>query len=213
MPPPRAILQCPAHPTKSHHKLRGGDVLLVFVVCMVVWQVITCVQPTSPSLMRLSMMLIPYSVLMRSSRYHAMYSSSIVGEPVDRDAREVALVEELLLEMAEEPLRGRVAGAAALRAHRAGQPVALADAYPFRPPVVAAAVRVDDGRVADLTPVRGVAPRAPGHGHEPVPGHQAHDPFGGHDDARAPQFQVDVPVPVTAPAVLEHAAPDGTFTG
>ncbi len=39
-----------------------------------------------------------------------MYSLSIVGEPVDRDAREVALVEELLLEMAEEPLHGRVAG-------------------------------------------------------------------------------------------------------
>ena len=58
--------------------------------------------------MRLSMMLIPYSVLMRSSRYHVMYSSSIVGEPVDHDAREVALVEELLLETAEEPLRGRV---------------------------------------------------------------------------------------------------------
>ena len=170
--------------------------MLDFVVCMVVWQVITCVQPTSPSLMRLSMMLIPYSVLMRSSRYHVMYSSSIIGEPVDRDAREVALVEELLLEMAEEPLHGRVVRAAALRAHRAGQPVALADAYPFRPPVVAAAVRVDDGRLADLTPVRGVAPRAPGHGHEPVPGHQAHDPFGGHDDARAPQFQVDAPVPV-----------------
>lgn len=57
--------------------------------------------------MRLSMMLIPYSVLMRSSRYHVMYSSSI-SEPVDRDAREVALVEELLLETAEDPLRGRV---------------------------------------------------------------------------------------------------------
>lgn len=163
---------------------------------MVVWQVITCVQPTSPSLMRLSMMLIPYSVLMRSSRYHVMYSSSIVGEPVDRDAREVALVEELLLEMAEEPLCGRVVRAAALRAHRADQPAALADAYPFRPLVVAAAVRVDDRRLADLTPVRGVAPRAPGHGHELVPGHQAHDPFGGHDDAHAPQFQVDAPVPV-----------------
>jgi len=37
-----------------------------------------------------------------------MYSSSIVSEPVDRDAREVALVEELLLETAEDPLRGRV---------------------------------------------------------------------------------------------------------
>lgn len=58
--------------------------------------------------MRLSMMLIPYSVLMRSSRYHVMYSSSIVSEPVDRDAREVALVEELLLETAEDPLCGRV---------------------------------------------------------------------------------------------------------
>ena len=92
--------------------------------------------------MRLSMMLIPYSVLMRSSRYHVMYSSSIVGEPVDRDAREVALVEELLLEMAEEPLCGRVVRAAALRAHRADQPAALADAYPFRPLVVAAAVGI-----------------------------------------------------------------------
>lgn len=60
--------------------------------------------------MRLSMMLIPYSVLMRSSRYHVMYSSSIVGEPVDRDAREVALVEELLLEMAEEPSTAALPG-------------------------------------------------------------------------------------------------------
>ena len=74
--------------------------------------------------------------------------------------------------------------------------MALADAYPFRPLVVAAAVRVGDRRLADLAPVRGVAPHAPGHGHELVPGHQAHDPFGGHDDAHAPQFQVDVPVPV-----------------
>ena len=163
--------------------------------------------------MRLSMMLIPYSVLMRSSRYHVMYSSSIVGEPVDRDAREVALVEELLLETAEEPLRGRVVRRTAFRAHRTRQVVVHADADPFRPLVVAAAVRVGDRRLADLTPVRGVAPRAPGHGHEPVPGHQAHDPFGGHDDARAPQFQVDAPVPVTAPAVLEHVAPGGTFTG
>ena len=37
-------------------------------------------------------------------------SSSIVSEPVDRDAREVALVEELLLETAEEPLRGACLG-------------------------------------------------------------------------------------------------------
>ena len=90
--------------------------------------------------MRLSMMLIPYSVLMRSSRYHVMYSSSIVSEPVDRDAREVALVEELLLEtVLKTPPRPRC-----LRL----QPFALiervspyfADAYPFRPLVVAAAV-------------------------------------------------------------------------
>ena len=64
------------------------------------------------------------------------------GELVDRHAPEAPLVEELLLETAEEPLGGRVVRAASLGAHRPDQPVLLADADPFVPPVVAAAVRV-----------------------------------------------------------------------
>ena len=40
-------------------------------------------------------------------------------ELVHRDAREAPLVEELLLEPAEEPLRGRVVGRTAFRAHGA----------------------------------------------------------------------------------------------
>ena len=67
-----------------------------------------------------------------------------VYEPVHRNAREAALVEELLPGTAEEPLRGRVVRTASLRAHRTRQAVVLADADPFRPPVMAAAVAVDD---------------------------------------------------------------------
>lgn len=51
--------------------------MLDFVVCMVVGQCTGWFQTTSPSWMRLSMMLMPYSVLMRLSRYQTMYSSSI----------------------------------------------------------------------------------------------------------------------------------------
>ena len=50
-----------------------------------------------------------------------------VDEPVHRDAREAALVEELLPGTAEEPLRGGVA---------------LADADPPGPPVTAAMVGI-----------------------------------------------------------------------
>ena len=53
-------------------------------------------------------------------------------------------MEELLLETPEEPLRGRVVRGAALRAHGSGQLVFPADADPSGPPVMAAAVRVDD---------------------------------------------------------------------
>ena len=67
-----------------------------------------------------------------------------VYEPVHRDAREAALVEELLLETAEEPLRGRVVRTASLRAHRTRQTMLLADADPLGPPVVAAAVGMDE---------------------------------------------------------------------
>ena len=47
--------------------------MLDFVVCMVVGQCTGWFQATSPSWMRLSMMLMPYSVLMRLSRYQTMY--------------------------------------------------------------------------------------------------------------------------------------------
>ena len=53
-------------------------------------------------------------------------------------------MEELLPGTAEEPLRGRVVGRTAFRAHGARQVVVLADADPFRPPVVAATVGMDD---------------------------------------------------------------------
>ena len=86
------------------------------------------------------------------------------GELVDRHAPEAPLVEELLLETAEEPLRGRIVRRTALRAHRPGQPVLGADADPFRPPVMATPVRVDDRRLAG--PGRGarVAKHAVGQG-------------------------------------------------
>lgn len=51
-------------------------------------------------------------------------------------------VEELVLEPAEEPLGGRAVRAASLDAHRPDRPVLLADANPFVPPVVAAAVGI-----------------------------------------------------------------------
>ena len=57
-------------------------------------------------------------------------------------------MEELLLEPAEEPLSGGVVRAAALRAHRTRQLVLLADADPFRPPIVTAAIGMDDRPVA-----------------------------------------------------------------
>lgn len=73
-----------------------------------------------------------------------------VDEPVHRDAREAALVEELLLDPAEEPLRGGVVRRTAFRARRTRQVVVRADADPFRPPVVAAAVGMDDWFLAVL---------------------------------------------------------------
>ena len=67
-----------------------------------------------------------------------------VDEPVHRDAREAPFMEELLLETAEEPLRGRVVRRTAFRAHRTRQTMLLADADPLGPPVVAATVGMDD---------------------------------------------------------------------
>ena len=63
-------------------------------------------------------------------------------ELVHGDTCEAPFMEELLLETAEESLRGGVVRAASLGAHRPDQPVLLADADPFVPPVVAAAVGV-----------------------------------------------------------------------
>lgn len=53
-------------------------------------------------------------------------------------------MEELLLEADKEALRGRVVRTASLRAHRKRQTMLLANADPFRPPVVAATVGTDD---------------------------------------------------------------------
>lgn len=73
-----------------------------------------------------------------------------VDEPVHRDAREAALVEELLPGPAEEALRGGVVRRTAFRARRTRQVVVLADADPLGPPVVAATVGMDDWFLAVL---------------------------------------------------------------
>mgnify|MGYP007120846814 CR=1 FL=1 len=70
--------------------------------------------------------------------------------PVHRDAREAALVEELLPGTAEEPFRGGVVRRTAFRARRTRQVVVLADADPLGPPVVAATVGMDDWFLAVL---------------------------------------------------------------
>lgn len=68
-----------------------------------------------------------------------------LGELRERDALPVPVVEELVLEPPEEPLAGRVVGAAPLGRHRAREPVLPADRDPPRPPVVAPAVAVHHG--------------------------------------------------------------------
>ena len=185
-------------------------------------------------------------------------------------------MEELLPGTAEEPLRGRVVRRTAFRARRTRQVVVRADADPLGPPVVAAAVGMDDrllavlergarvqqhavgqrrvraradrprdgkpvvavddrrqvglarrnrelGQVRDPQPVRrlgvevavrqvlrrlgrlalvrAVPLRAPGQGHQAVPGHEPHDPLRAGHDSHAPQLQVDPLVPVPALAV------------
>ena len=111
---------------------------------------ITTDHATRPSLRRRSMM--PVSGLRLDPPVpvpdHVVVEH--VDEPVHRDAREAALVEELLLAPAEEPFRGRVVRTASLRARRTRQTMLLADANPFRPPVVAAAVGMDDWFLAVL---------------------------------------------------------------
>ena len=103
---------------------------------------ITTDHATRPSLRRRSMM--PVSGLRLDPLVpvpdHVVVEH--VDEPVHRDACEAALVEELLPETAEEPLRGGVVRTASLRARRTRQVVVLADADPPGPPVVAAMVTV-----------------------------------------------------------------------
>lgn len=83
-------------------------------------------------------------------------------ELVERHARPVPAVEHLGLHGAEEALHPGVVRRAALSRRRSGYAGLLADAYPLRPAVVAAAVRVDH-EVAALM-VRGRVERGPGHG-------------------------------------------------
>ena len=65
-------------------------------------------------------------------------------EPVHRDTRETAPVEELPPGTSEEPFRGGVVRTASLRARRTRQTMLLADANPLGPPVVAATIGMDD---------------------------------------------------------------------
>ena len=64
-------------------------------------------------------------------------------------------------------------------------------------------------RLGQLALVRAVAPGPLEQGDEPVPRHQPHDPFGGHDDPGVSQFEPHPPVAVAAQAVLEHVAHQG----
>ena len=107
----------------------GGDVLLDFVVCMVVRNDSTRVQATSPSPMRLSMMLMPYSSLMRLSLYQTMHSSNNVTNSSIETPWKLRLWKNSCLP-AEAP-GGCVVRTAALRAHRPRQAVAPADADPL----------------------------------------------------------------------------------
>ena len=58
-------------------------------------------------------MLGPKASLIRSSRYQRMYPSNCSTNPSMVTAREAPAVEERLLEMPEEPFRGRVVRTAA----------------------------------------------------------------------------------------------------
>lgn len=114
---------------KSVFRVGGGDVLLDFVVCMVVRNDSTRVQATSPSSMRLSMMLMPYSSLMRLSLYQTMHSSNNVTNSSIETPWKLRLWKNSCLP-AEAP-GGCVVRTAALRAHRPRQAVAPADADPL----------------------------------------------------------------------------------
>ncbi len=108
----------------------GGDVLLDFVVCMVVRNDSTRVQATSPSSMRLSMMLMPYSSLMRLSLYQTMHSSNNVMNSSIETPWKLRLWKNSCLSL-PKTTGGCVVRTAALRAHRPRQAVAPADTDPL----------------------------------------------------------------------------------
>ena len=91
-------------------RVGGGDVLLDFVVCMVVGQCTGWFQATSPSWMRLSMMLMPYSVLMRLSRYQTMYSSSIAVNSSIVTPRKLLLWKNSCLRRPKNPSAAALSG-------------------------------------------------------------------------------------------------------
>ena len=103
---------------------------------------ITTNHATRPSSRRRSMMLMPNSVLIRLSRYQTMYSSSMPTNLSIETPVKLRLWKNSCLSRPKKPLRGRVVRRTAFRAHRTRQVVVHADADPFRPPVVAAAVGI-----------------------------------------------------------------------
>ena len=84
--------------------------MLDFVVCMVVGQCTGWFQATSPSWMRLSMMLMPYSVLMRLSRYQTMYSSSIAVNSSIVTPRKLLLWKNSCLRRPKNPSAAALSG-------------------------------------------------------------------------------------------------------
>jgi hypothetical protein len=136
-------------------------------------------QPKPPPAIVDRIVVLPGAVVEQLEAPLAVEAHPLV-EPGDEllggDAAPVPAVEELVLEPAEEALRRRVVGAAALPGHRAGDAVLLADALPAGPAVVAAAVGVAErglarpqrgaGRLQRRVGERGVRARAgrPGDG-------------------------------------------------
>ena len=105
---------------------------------------ITTNHATRPSLRRRSMMPVPGLRLDSPVPIPDHVLVQHADEPVHRNAREAAFVEELLPGTAGQPLRGGVVRTASLRARRTRQVVVLADADPLGPPVVVATVGMDD---------------------------------------------------------------------
>jgi len=95
-----------------------------------------------------------------------------VDEPVHRDACEAALVEELLPETAEEPLRGGVVRGTALRARRPYQAVPFHEVRPSGAPAVASrgrnAPRASPPSGSVSAALTGIPSASPASGPEPA---------------------------------------------